>query len=229
MCVDCGHVLSWYDLLPLMSWIMLRGKCRYCHKPISWQYPVVEALTAVLFVVSYLYWPLSLSAGWTSLFGLWLVLVTGFVALAVYDLRWMLLPDRVVFPLQAVAASYALALFALSGGDWQIIAGALFGVLGSAGLFYALFQISGGKWIGGGDVKLAVVLGLVLGGAAEALLMLFIASVLGSVVGIPLLLQGKAKAKSKLPFGPFLLIATVITVLFGSGLLDWYQRQVLLF
>lgn len=228
MCVNCGHTLAWYDLLPVISWISLGGKCRYCKKPISWQYPLVELLTAGLFVLSYMFWPLALGSTLSVQFGLWLMLLTGFVALAVYDLRWMILPDRIVFPMQAIAALFLLSVFIASGGDWQVLGGPVAGILSSAGVFYVLFQLSDGKWIGGGDVKLAVVIGLVVGGAAEALLMLFIASVFGSLVGIPLLVQGKVKAKSKMPFGPFLIVATIITVLFGSDLLAWY-RQILLF
>lgn len=229
MCVNCGHRLQWYDLLPLVSWLSLGGRCRYCKKPISWQYPIVETVTAALFVFSYIYWPFSTSGEWLVLFGLWLTLLTGFVALAVYDLRWMILPDRIVFPLQAIAGMYVLTLFVLNSGDWVIITGAILGVLCSAGVFYVLFQVSKGKWIGGGDVKLAVALGLVLGGAAEALLMLFVASVLGTLIGLPLLIKGKAKANSKLPFGPFLLLATIITVLFGATILDWYKNQIIVF
>lgn len=228
MCVNCGHTLAWYDLLPVLSWVSLGGRCRYCHKPISWQYPLVELAAAGLFVLSYLRWPLELMGAQLGLFGLWLALLVGFMALVVYDLRWMLLPNRIVFPLQAVAAVYVLLAFGLGGADWGVLSGAVAGVICSSGFFYVLYRVSAGKWIGGGDVKLAVVLGLVLGGAFEALLMLFIASLFGSMFGIPLLIQGKAKANSKLPFGPFLILATIITYLFGAGILAWYKRQFLL-
>lgn len=228
MCVNCKRVLVWYDLLPVLSWLSLGGNCRYCHKPISWQYPLVELATAGLFVFSYAFWPFSLQTASTMVqFGLWLVLLTGFIALSVYDFRWMLLPDRIVFPLQAIALIYALTAFVASGGDWSFIAGAFFGVMCSAGLFYALYQISDGKWIGGGDVKLGVVLGLVLGGAVEAFLMLFIASLLGSLIAIPLLLAKKTQLQGTLPFGPLLLVATYVVVLFGASLIGWYEGQFL--
>jgi leader peptidase (prepilin peptidase) / N-methyltransferase len=228
MCPNCHHTLAWYDLLPVTSWLSLGGKCRYCHKPISWQYPLVELTTALLFVFSYIFWPPIHISLFLVLFPLWLALLTGFVALTVYDLRWMVLPNRIVFPLQVLAVLYVLTLFVVSKDNWHVLSGALLGLLFSAGLFYLLHQVSGGKWIGGGDVKLAVVLGLVLGGATEALLMIFIASTLGSLIGIPLLLAKKTKLHGKLPFGPLLITAAIIVYLFGASLITWYRRQFLL-
>src|SRR5690606_26595988 len=101
---------------------------------------------------------------------------------------------------------------------------AVMGVVFSAGLFYLLFRVSDGKWIGGGDVKLAVALGLLVGGPLNAVLMLFLASLFGSLVAIPLLMAGKAKRSTHLPFGPFLIIATYIVFLFGETLSHWYEK-----
>ncbi len=227
MCTDCGHTLAWHDLLPVVSWLSLGGRCRYCHQPISWQYPAVELLTAALFVLSYVFFPALLTPHSALLLAIWLALLTGFMALAVYDLRWMILPNRIVFPMQALAVLYVLTAFVISSGDWHVVFGAVMGVVFSAGLFYALFQVSNGKWIGGGDVKLAVVLGLVLGGAVESFLMIFIASAMGSLIGIPLLLAKKTKLQGKLPFGPLLMVATVIVYLFGTAIIAWYKQQFL--
>lgn len=229
MCPDCNHILAWYDLLPIFSWLSLKGKCRYCRKTISWQYPAVEILTAALFVFSYIYWPLPLLNAYSWLiFGLWLVFVAAFMALAVYDLRWMILPNSIVFPLQGLAALYlVIKLIPDSGNRGALLLASIFSVLCSAGLFYVLFQISDGKWIGGGDVKLAVILGILLAEPQRALLMLFIASLLGSLVGIPLLLQSKAKRNTRLPFGPFLIAATIIVYIFGAGLIEWYRSQLI--
>ncbi|MEO8863067.1 MAG: prepilin peptidase, partial [Candidatus Saccharimonadales bacterium] len=82
ICTHCYHKLAWYDLLPVLSWASLKGKCRYCHKPIGWQYPLVELLTASVFVLSYVFWPngLDVSSLQLALFGFWLVFVTGFMA-----------------------------------------------------------------------------------------------------------------------------------------------------
>lgn len=230
MCPNCQHTLAWYDLLPVVSWLSLGGKCRYCHKGISLQYPAVELITAAVFVMSYAYWPLGfgLSSG-AILFALWLVFLSAFMALAVYDLKWMILPNRIVFPMQALAVLYLLIKLATSEGSiWAGLISASLSVLCSAGLFYLLFQLSDGRWIGGGDVKLAVILGIILGNPALALLMLFVASTLGSLVGIPLLLWGEAKKNTKLPFGPFLIVATIIAQLFGTVLITWYTDRFLL-
>lgn len=226
MCPNCQHPLAWYDLLPVVSWLSLGGKCRYCKHPISIQYPLVELLTAALFILSYAYSPPIFHVPYSIfLFSLWLIFQVAFVALAIYDLRWMILPDRIIFPLQVLAVIYVLVELLGSRQGWPVIQGALLGVLCIAGVFYGLFQVSKGTWIGGGDVKLAVILGLLVGGPAKALLVIFIASLLGSLVSIPLLLRGKAK--TRIPFGPFLIIATVIVYLFGSSLIAWYKHHLL--
>lgn len=227
-CVHCGRQLAAADLIPVVSWLWLKGKCRYCRKPISWQYPLVELLTALLFVVSYIFWPYGFDMAGVVRFATWLVMLTGFVALVVYDLRWMLLPNRIVYPLLGLAAGQVLVLASLSGGSWfTIISGAVWGLLFAGGTFYVLFQLSQGKWIGGGDVKLGFVLGLILGGPIKSLLMLFAASALGLLVTVPLLLGGRATRHSRIPFGPFLIVAAIITYLFGGHIINWYDSYLL--
>jgi prepilin signal peptidase PulO-like enzyme (type II secretory pathway) len=225
VCVHCKHVLAPQDLVPLLSWLALQGKCRYCRKQISWQYPIVELLTAVVFVASYVYWPLGFSAEGLTLFIFWLIFVIGFMALILFDLKWMILPNKIVFPLACLAALEILARAITFRGGLSVIYEAFWGVLIGGGLFYALFQASNGKWIGGGDVKLGAVLGLVVGGPATALLLIFLASVMGSLVAVPLMLTKKLKPTSRLPFGPFLIMSAVIVYLFGATLLSWYQNQ----
>ena len=226
MCSWCHHTLAWYDLLPVLSWLSLRGKCRYCHQRID-DTPLVEIGTAILFVVSYLYWPQGFNAQGTTLFVFWLLIVVGFVALLVYDLRWLILPDKIVVCLLILAVLMLLSRSMIFAEPWRVAFDALLGILSLAGVFYLLFQLSGGKWIGGGDVKLGVVLGILAGGVAESIMILFIASLVGSLVGIPLLLTNKLRAKSQIPFGPFLILATIIVYLFGSSILNWYKHQFL--
>lgn len=227
MCPHCKHELAVKDLVPILSWLSLKGKCRYCGKPISAQYPIVEVLTATLFVLSYIWWPLSLqsSIGITQLI-FWLGFVVFFVALAVYDLKWYLLPDKIVYPLVIVAVLEAVLIVVL-GQDIRIALDAGLGALLISGIFYVLFQVSGGTWIGGGDVKLALVLGLLAGTPLKALLVIFFASIVGTIISIPLLLKGKRGLQARVPFGPFLLIATAIVVLFGDSLVHWYTRTLL--
>jgi len=222
MCVNCGHVLAAVDLLPVISWFSLRGKCRYCNKKISWQYPLVETITAVLFVASYVWWPSSLDSGLQiASFVTWLVALVGLVALCVYDLRWMILPNRIVFPVGAIAALSAV-LTIVDKGTKQSVFEVVSSVLIGGGLFYLLFQISKGKWIGGGDVKLGFVLGALIAVPGQAALMLFIASMLGTLVSLPMIINKKLTPTTRVPFGPFLIAATIIVKLFGASILNWY-------
>jgi prepilin signal peptidase PulO-like enzyme (type II secretory pathway) len=225
MCPHCHHELAGKDLVPVLSWLALGGKCRYCGKPVSWQYPTVEIANAILFIVSYLWWPYVLQGSGLYYFVFWLVFLVGFMALTVYDLRWQLLPNKLVFPLIGLAIVQVLGAFIFYDTGWQALAGALWGVLISSGIFYAIFQVSNGAWIGGGDVKLGVVIGLLLGGPLMSLLMLFVASCLGTLVGLPFLLAGKRQMR--IPFGPFLIAGTVLVILFGASIINWYKTQFL--
>lgn len=230
MCTHCKHTLAWYDLLPVISWLSLRGACRYCRKPISWQYPLVELLTAALFVVSFVCWPTELlTAEAVSSFVIWLSALVGLVALIIYDARWMLLPNRIVFPLLGLAVIDVLIRTLSSVEPLKTVGAALGGLLVAGGIFYVLFQISDGKWIGGGDVKLGFVLGLLLGEPVLAFMMLFFASLLGLVAALLTVISRNATFQAKIPFGPFLIIATIATKLFGPSLWSWYQVHVLFY
>lgn len=224
MCPHCRHELAAKDLVPLFSWLMLRGRCRYCSKRISGQYPAVELLTAVIFTVSYLWWPQPLHGIGLVQFIFWLVFAVMFIALAVYDLRWYTLPNKIVYPLIVIALVEALVT-ALAGHSASLYWEPVLGAVIIAGLFYVLFQVSGGNWIGGGDVKLGVVLGLLAATPTKALLVIFLASFIGTVVSIPLAMRTKKGLTMRVPFGPFLITGTVIVVLFGSAMVDWYTRQ----
>lgn len=219
-CPHCQHKLGPLDLIPVVSWVMLRGKCRYCGKKIE-DSPLVELALPALFVASYHFWPLELSGSSLVAFVFWLGFLVGFTVLAAYDLRWYLLPNKMVFPLIALAV-LQVATVAIIDVNWRILLGAAGGALVISGIFYLIFQISDGKWIGGGDVKLGIVLGLLAGGVIEGFLLLFIASVLGMLVSVPLMLQGKANRKTQLPFGPLLIAGLIVVKLFGAAIIGWY-------
>jgi prepilin signal peptidase PulO-like enzyme (type II secretory pathway) len=221
VCPHCEHKLSVVDLIPVVSWLWLGGKCRYCKKPISWQYPAVETATALLFVGSYIFWPYEFDGQGTFNFVVWLIVLTGLVALIVYDLRWMLLPNRIIFPM-----GYIILISVFANGLVEIsfdpITSAIAGAAVGGGLFYLLFQLTDGKWIGGGDVKLGFLLGAVTGAVDSAFLMLFLASLMGTLVSLPLLAAGKVKRDTRIPFGPFLITSTFIIQLLGNDLINWY-------
>lgn len=222
ICVHCRHTLSWFDLLPVAGWLSLAGKCRYCHKPISWQYPLVEIITTSLFLVSYSVWPYGFDMTGIILFVIWLVFLTGFMALAVYDIRWMQLPDRIVFPLIGLAVVHVGIMMIHSDKPVATLTGAILGFIAIVGLFYALLQLSQGKWIGGGDVKLALVIGPLIGSGFLSLAVIFIASLIGSVLALPFLINKSLESDSHIPFGPLLIVSTVIVYLYGTQIIDWY-------
>ena len=229
-CPNCGHILSAKDLIPLISWVALRGRCRYCHKPISAQYPIIELSAGVLFVASYLFWPTSdfqgstLEIGQVLLFATWLLVSIGLLALLVYDYKWMLLPNRILYPTALVAVLGRLiyiAGFSPEKSDafiqWVLAVGV------ASGIFWLLFVASSGKWIGYGDVRLGLITGTVLGTPGLAFLMIFIASILGTLFVLPAMASGKTSMTSRVPFGPFLIAATYLALLFGQSVIDWYQ------
>lgn len=222
-CSRCHHPLAPKDLIPVLSWLALGGKCRYCRQPIV-DSPLVEIITPVLFVASYLFWPQPLAGAGLFHFVFWLICLVGFMALAVYDLKWFLLPDVIVFPLLYLVIFQVAAGSILFEGSWQALGGPLIGAAVISGLFYAIYWFSKGAWIGFGDVKLGLVLGLLAGGAIPALLVLLVASLLGTLIALPLLFLGRAHRKSHLPFGPLLICGIIVVRLFGNSIIDGYMR-----
>lgn len=225
-CTHCHHVLSAADLVPVFSWLFLRGKCRYCHKPIQ-DNPLVELTLPILFVVSYLLWPQYMYGVGVYNFVFWLIFLVGFLALAVYDLKWFLLPDVIVFPLMGLAFVQIVGRLVFFNGSWREALGSVVGAAVISGLFFLIYTVSKGAWIGFGDVKLAVILGALAGGALPALLVLFTASLIGTISSAPLVLTGKANRKSHLPFGPMLIGGVMVVVLFGQSIVNWYTGLVL--
>ncbi len=226
MCPHCHHTLGAQDLIPVISWLSLKGKCQYCKKPIAWQYPLVEIVTAALFVLSYLYWPATFTHPQIAIFSLWLLLLVGFMALLVYDIRWMLLPNRIIYPLGGIVAIQAvITVLAAPKLTTAALAMALSIALGG-GIFYLLYQVSGGKWIGGGDVRLGWIFGAAVAAPEYSVMVIFLASLLGCAVAIPFLLFKRLKGNSVIPFGPFLIAATILVRLFGPMLLHCYTRLV---
>lgn len=222
-CTHCHHPLAAKDLIPIVSWLLLRGKCRYCGKIIQ-DTPLPELAVPALFVLSYYFWPAALTGRGLFDFIVWLGLLVGFVALALYDIKWFLLPDVIVFPMICLALLQVAGDWLLFNHSWHELSGPGIGVLIISGSFFALHYFSKGQWIGFGDVKLGVILGLLAGGALPALLVLLSSSLLGTLVALPLVIQGKANRKSHLPFGPLLIVGMILVELFGSGVIDWYMR-----
>ncbi len=224
-CPDCGHTLAARDLVPVLSWLALGGRCRYCRKPIK-DHPLVEVVTAVAFGLSgwVLVGPVLDRGGSVAAVKLvfWLVMLVMLVVLAVYDTRWLILPDKVMGPLVAVAVVYSATMAVLTGSV-QVAVGAGAAAVAAGGAFYALVAVTKGRAMGGGDIKLAFALGLMLGvkGTAVALLLAFNVA---AVVGIVLIILGRRTRKDQISFGPFLVGGAVVAFLFGQDLVNWYLR-----
>ncbi len=196
-CMRCGHELSALDLVPLVSYLYLRGRCRYCHAKISWQYPLVEATAALLAILVLLQNPEPLQFAYWFL--VWLVLLF----IVVYDLRHKIIPWSATLVLMALALVHVWSVgFGPQSGIWNVAAGP---ALGLPLLLISL--VSGGRWMGWGDGILELSLGWLLG-ATAGLTALFIAFWSGAIIGIALLMLAKSRytMSSEVPFAPFLIL-----------------------
>jgi len=223
-CPKCEHSLNYRDLVPLFSFLYMGGKCRYCHSAISWQYPLVELTTAIIFILGYLkyLYPSSILEGNATdqllVYVTFLIFSSFLLIIFVYDLKHYLILDKVTIPalIVALVLNYWLGMPLLN----LILAAVVV-----AGFFLLQFIVSAGKWIGGGDIRLGLVMGVMLGWP-KVLVALFLAYILGAVLGLSLIALKKKQWHSQLPFGTFLSLATVITLLYGEGLLAWYLSSI---
>jgi prepilin signal peptidase PulO-like enzyme (type II secretory pathway) len=227
MCPYCEHTLSVADLIPVVSWLLLKGKCRYCHRRISLQYPVIELLTAGLFILSYHVWPYEFDLRGDILLVAWLLLLIGLISLVLYDFKWMLLPDKLVYPLLIFWSLVTVFVSIMGDNVWGTLLGAALGALMCGGVFWVLFQVSNGRWIGGGDVKLGFMLGLLVGGPLKAFMVIFGASLLGTLIVLPLLAVKRLERSSRIPFGPLLIAAAILVFLCGPYFVDILARNFL--
>ena len=220
-CPNCHAVLRAIDLVPVLSFVLLRGKCRDCRKPISWQYPVVEVSVMVMFLAAFF------RHGGAEVLtnGQWLALardaffILVLTVVFVIDLIDMVVYDSVTIP----AALIALVLNVLTGSP---LSGLLLAALIGGGFFLLQWLVSRGKWIGGGDVRIGAMMGAMLGlqGVLAALL---IAYVVGAIVAVILLANKKTSWSSQMAFGTFLSFATVVVLLWGDRLWALYAGMLL--
>ncbi len=209
-CPSCKKQISWYDNIPLLSFIFLAGRCRHCGKRISLQYPLVELAVGLIFLGLYLKFGLDLKFLSLALFCCFLVLIF------VYDFKYYLILDRFTIPPMVIA----LLINPILGVSLQDL---FLGFLLGAGFFVAQYVLSSGRWIGSGDIRLGALMGSMLGGKM-LLVALFLAYITGAVVAIFLLIAKRKKLSSKIPFGTFLSAATMIAFFYGPEILDWYMN-----
>jgi len=207
-CRTCGTTIRWFDNIPILSFIWLRGRCRQCGASIAWRYPVVEGLTAVLFLLA------AWRIGWRAeLAGAW-ILLAALVTISFIDLEHQIIPDAITLP--GIVAGFVLSFISPSV-TWL---DALLGILVGGGIPFLVIVVSPGG-MGGGDMKLGAMLGAFLG-YKLALVAIFSGVVLGGLVAGVLLATGLRGRRDPIPFGPFLAGGGVVALLFGEGCIRWY-------
>ena len=208
-CPHCKHTLSYKDLVPLLSFLVLLGKCRYCKKKISFQYPLVEIFTGLLFL-SILFF----SSNVINAF-FFFAIFSFLIIIFIYDLKHFLIPDIALYPALILALIYQLVQ--VESAFLSVILSAVL----SCSFFLSIFLVSRGKWMGFGDVKLAFFMGLFLG-YPNILVALFMAFSIGAIISLVIVFLKKKSLKSEVPFGPFLIIGTYIGLFFGETIYFWY-------
>jgi leader peptidase (prepilin peptidase)/N-methyltransferase len=215
-CPSCDRPVRPYDNIPVVSWLALRGRCRDCNARISVRYPLVELTTGLVWFV------LALRFGSDAVLPAFLYAGAVGVALALIDLDVKRLPDKIVLP-SYVAVLGLLAIPAVAHGDWRAYLRALLGMAALYGFYFALAFVSP-RSMGFGDVKLAGVLGLLLGwlGWGQLVVGAFFGFLLGGLVGVALLLARRAGRRTAIPFGPFMLAGALVAVLYGHNIAHAY-------
>lgn len=214
-CPECGHAVRARHNVPVLGWLMLRGRCADCGTRISARYPLVEAGTAVLFVA------VAARFGWSWELPAYLYLAAVAIALALIDLDVMRLPNKIVIPSYGVAMALLIPVSLTTGDPADLIRGLL-----AAVLLYVLYLLLAMWGMGGGDVKLAPLLGFYLGwlGWSAVAVGAFAGFLLGGLVGGVLLALKLASRKSRIPFGPYMLAGAFLAVFAAAPLADWYSN-----
>jgi len=208
-CTKCNRQLTALDLVPVLSFLFLKGKCRTCGAKIHWVYPLMEFVTGVLFTLAYLHF------GFTPELAIALLFVSLLVIITVSDIAYMLIPDKVLLPFAAILL--VLRLVIPLDSWWDSLLGA---VVGFSVLLLISIISKGG--MGGGDIKLFFAIGLVVG-TMGTLMTLFFASLIGAVAGIIQLRITKQGRKTPIPFGPSIAAGALIVYFYGFSILDWYM------
>ena len=219
-CPHCGTEIRAFDNIPVLSWLILRGRCRDCHGPISIRYPAVELATGTIFLV------MALRFGATWELPAYLYLAAIGVALSMIDFDVKRLPDVIVLP-SYVVVGVLLLLPAVADSAWSNYLRAWLGAL-VLFAFYFLLMFIYPAGMGFGDVKLSGVLGMYLGWVSWGLVILgtFVGFLLGALVGVAVMLVRKGGRKTKVPFGPFMVIGTFLALFFGQPVIDWYTAGI---
>ncbi|MFH1874677.1 MAG: prepilin peptidase [Pseudomonadota bacterium] len=218
-CRSCEHQLSWWENIPIFSYLILKGKCRHCQEQIPVRYPAVELITIMLSLTCWKF--LGQFNLYTAYF---LLLVCPLIVVTFIDLEFRIIPNQITLP--GIAAGFLVSIFfAGKYTYYEAALNSMLGILVGGGFLYLVAfiyeKLKKAEGMGGGDVKLAAMLGAFFGWRA-AIFILFASSVLGSLVGLLLLIIKKKDAKFAFPFGPFLALAGLIYFFFGKQIIGWY-------
>ena len=232
-CDHCHHQLAWHDLIPLLSFIFLRGRCCYCRKKLSFYYPVIELITGLSFIFIYQW-----VKGWCStsldcyiVTLLHCYIVASLIVIFFADLKYQIIPDKITYPAIVIAGIFNFQFSRLpslgseaTGG--QAIFNYFLAGLGAFGFLGALFLLTRGKGMGFGDVKLAFLMGLILG-FPKIIIALYLAFLTGALVSVILILIKKKKFGQTIAFGPFLVLGTIIAMFWGEEIINWWLRVII--
>jgi leader peptidase (prepilin peptidase)/N-methyltransferase len=211
-CATCNRDLSWYENIPVASWVVLGGRCRTCRQPISMAYPLVELITAAVYAGAYAVY------GWTPLLAVRLLFASAMIVLFVIDLRHRILPNVITVPGIVLGLLFSLVFppGIVSSAAGVVIGGGVLLLIAEA--YYRLRGVEG---LGMGDVKMLAMIGAFLGWKLT-LVTLILASLSGSLVGVALITTGRGGAQAALPFGTFLAVGALVAAVTGDALLAWY-------
>ena len=212
-CTSCNELIPFYDNIPVLSYLLLRGKCRFCRQPISVRYPIIELLTGLFALITFLKYGLSLEAL------IYFVFIAALLVITFVDIDHQIIPDIISLPGIPI---FFLASFGLSQINWL---DSLIGILvGGGSLFLVAWiynLITQKEGMGGGDIKLLAMIGAVIGWKG-VLFTIFVASAVGTLAGILVMLKSRKGMRLKIPFGPFLAIGGIAYIFFGPQLIRWY-------
>lgn len=215
-CPECGARIRFYDNIPVLSYLLLLGRCRYCRHPISAQYPLVEAATGLLSLALFLKAGPSLEYVLLMLFG------ASLIAIAFIDLQHRIIPDVISLP--GIAAGVIFSLLPFSSLSWS---DSLIGIVAGGGFLLvvalAFEKTTGRQGMGMGDVKLLAMIGAWMGWRA-LLFIVLVSSLAGSLIGGAVLLLSRQGMRTRIPFGPFLALGTLIFLFFGEDMVEWFNR-----
>lgn len=218
-CPHCHHSLAWFDLVPIFSFVALKGRCRYCHQRIPWEHPLVELTAGFLFVLIFFLGGSTLG----TIFFMLVAIPLGVVFL--FDLKHSLIPSQLVYPtlIFTLLSRWGLDIYQKSGYNFwsSYLFSGLLGMVLMGGFLGLLYLLTKGRGMGLGDVELGALLGAILGWP-QSLVGLFLSFLIGAILGLILIVFKKKGWQSEVPFGPFLILGTAIAFIVSNQFMHWY-------